>query len=285
MTEQNYYSAIVSRTGVKAGDVLVIASDLTRMAISARKIKVRFDAGYLIDAFLDVLGPDGTLLIPAYNFNLRNGDTFSTTGTAPATGALALAAFRRQDFLRTLNPLHSFLVKGKYAEKFATLHNRSSFGMDSPFALMKELDARMLFIGTNPADALTYTHFVEECEKVPYRRYSRISISLEGIRKEHFLLYKKKTGWTMDMTGLEALLEPMFLEDQRLNGIRCILLNLRDAHRIIEKDIRENHARNIARFDFTIFLKEMGKEILYTLRKYQTVNDRIKYGTDTYGNR
>ncbi|MBU2650510.1 MAG: AAC(3) family N-acetyltransferase, partial [Bacteroidetes bacterium] len=274
-----------SSTGIKTGDVLVVASDLTRMAFNARKLKIRFDAGCLIDAFLDTLGPEGTLLIPAYNFNLRNGDTYSSRETPPGTGALALAAFRRNDFLRTFNPFHSFLVKGKYAENFTALRNRSSFGMDSPFALMKELDARMLFIGTSLADALTYTHFVEESEKVHYRKYSRINISLEGIQKESFLFYKKKTGWTMDMSGLETLLEPMICKDYKLNGIRYILLNLRDAHEIIKKDIRENRARNIARFDFSIFLKEIGKEILYKLRKYRTVNDRIKFGTGKNGNR
>lgn len=278
------YREIPAQLNIRSGDTLVIASDITRLAMVSMKKEGSFDANDFIDAFQAKLGKNGTLLIPAYNFNLRAGDEFSPVNTPPVTGALSLLAFHRSDFIRTWHPLHSFMVWGRNAARFSDLKNKSSFGKDSPFALMEELRARMLFAGTRPADALTFTHYIEERLSVPYRRYKRIPIDYVDDHNRHelkdFLFYMKKPGWTMVMNRLENLLNGKFEEDSIINGIRFCMLDLPTAGEVIRRDINNNNAGNIAAFSTKLYLKDVVKGILFKFRKYQTAHDRISHGSN-----
>ncbi len=285
-SEKDYisYKQIPFNLNIKPGDTLVVASDITRLAMVSMKKEGGFDANFLIDAIQKKLGKEGTLLIPAYNFNLRSGDEFSPVNTPPVTGALSLLAFHRSDFIRTWHPLHSFMVWGKHAMSFSELRNKSSFGRNSPFAFLEQLNAKMLFAGTKPADALTYTHYVEETLKVKYRRYLKIMIDYVDDHNIHthkdFLFYKKKPGWTMVMDRLELLLRDEFIDDTTINGIRFCLLELPGAGKIIRNDIINNHANNIAAFSTNLYIRDVVKGFLYKFRKYQTVHDRINHGSN-----
>ena len=278
------YKQIPFNLNINRGDTIVLASDITRLAMISMKKEGGFDANLLIDAFQEKLGKEGTLLIPAYNFNLKSGDEFSPVNTPPVTGALSLLAFHRSDFVRTWHPLHSFMVWGKHAMMFCDLKNKSSFGKNSPFALMEQLNARMLFAGTKPADALTFTHYIEESLSVKYRKYIKMNIDYVDDHNMHelkeFLFYRKKPGWTMVMDRLESLLNEIYIEDKDVNGIRFCLLELTKAGQIIRKDIVSNDAKNIADFSANLYLKDVVKRILYKFRRYQTVHDRINHGSN-----
>lgn len=277
---------IPSFLGVKRGEFLWIASDLTRLTLQAIRSEGGFRPDVLLDSFLDALGPDGTLVIPAFNFNLRSGDVFDLRTTVPVTGALAEAAMKRRDFRRTRHPLHSFLVAGKYSAELIRLGNRSSFGPDSPFAFFREHDAGMLLIGTTVADSFTFVHHVEEMEKVRYRRMRRIEIRYRdesGNQEDReFLIYAKRRGWTMEMDGMEELLRRGgFLNERSFNNVVFTQLSLSVAYDIIRKDIRENHARSIARFSAGLFVRDTLRDTLAALHLYRTPSDRIAHAPRT----
>lgn len=285
MAEQSYipYREIVDQLDVRASDILIIASDITRLAFLAKRNEGSFDAGVFIDSFTQKLGPSGTLVLPAYNFSLLSGQAFDPSRTPPTTGAMALSAFKRDDFIRTWHPLHSFLVWGNKTDELKALRNPSSFGHDSPFAKFLEWNAKMLFIGTNVAEAFTYTHHVEEMEKVRYRYYNSRNISYyedgEYIGKKKFLLFQKRWGWTMNMLLLQEQLESSVLNTKMIGKIECSLLNISDADKIIRKDIIENKAAKIVRFDRNLFVRDFAKSFMHSLNLYKTTQDKINYGT------
>ena len=210
MINPYYYLDMLRRLDIKPGSLVWVAADITRMALAGRRIEPPFDVNNFIDTIKQVLGKGGTLVIPAFNFNLRNGDTFSPSNSLPITGALAVAALKRPEFIRTQNPLHSFLVWGEHAEALAALDNRSSFAADSPFSFLLEHHGKMLLIDTSIRAAFTFVHHVEEMEKVRYRKYKKILINVEHTEEEtrgqgeeetrgrEVLLYAKKPGWNMD---------------------------------------------------------------------------------------
>ncbi len=277
------YQKIVDHLDITEGDIIVIASDITRIAIQAGRKEGQFDADKFLDSFQRKVGNNGSILIPAYNFNFRNKDGFSVNSTPPATGALALVAFNRKDFIRTYNPLHSFMVWGKHAMEFALLRNMSSFGNDSPFALMHKLNAKLIFAGTRISDAFTYTHFIEESEKVKYRKYKKLKIqytdsdNISG--QKEFLFYNKKAGWDMKLERIQQLMESKKNISAYINGVNFTIVDAAFATNIITDDIRNNRARNIASFSLKFYLKEEIKKLLSDLRVYRTTRDKIEHAS------
>ncbi|MCD4773841.1 MAG: AAC(3) family N-acetyltransferase [Bacteroidales bacterium] len=274
------YQKIIDKLDVNEGEILIVTSNITKMAFLSRRNEGSFDSNLLIDSFQKKLGKEGTLILPSYNHNLKSGQKFDIKNTTPVTGALALAAFKRNDFKRTKNPLHSFLVRGKYADELSNLNNKSSFGKDSPFAFFLEKNAKMLFISTNVTAAFTFTHFVEESEKVHYRKYQKLPIKYTNEKNQFsvrdYLLYKKKTGWDLDFKPLEELFRKSILNEKTINGLKFQSLNISKAYDIILKDIRENKAKSIAYFSLKLFVRDTVKQVLKKLKIFRTTFDKIQ---------
>jgi aminoglycoside 3-N-acetyltransferase len=261
--------------------MVVLAGDVTRLALAGKRLETGFNINTFTDVVKQCLGKGGTLVIPAYNFNLRNNDQFHPKRSAPITGSLAVAALNRTEFIRTSHPLHSFLAWGEQAEALAALSNRSSFDERSPFAFFREHKALMLLVDTTVAEAFTFVHHVEEMEKVKYRRYKKLIIKVEGengqINGKEILIYAKKPGWTMDMKGLEEILfREKVAKKQSINKVSFIQVDLAAAFPLIRDDIRNNRGRNISRFSFKLLFREMSKSVLQSFG-FRTLGDKISH--------
>lgn len=276
------YREIASLLDIKQGDVFYLTSDILKLAMKARKSEKEFSVGDFIDSFINIIGTEGTLLIPAYNFDLEDGDIFNQGLTPPMTGALAVEAMKRDDFIRTKNPLHSFLVWGKDASLLAEMNNVSSFGPDSPFAYLLQKNAMMLFAGTSISEAMTFTHFVEESKKVNYRKHKDVMIKytdLNGITNEReYIIYAKKPGWTMALQQLEAIIPEDVIKKYEFNGIGFSSIRSVDAYRIISQDIKENKARSIAEYSNTLFFRDILKRKLEKFNLFRTNYGKIRSG-------
>ena len=276
-----YYLDMFRQVDIKPGSLVMVTADLTRLALATRRKEGEFNINQFIDDLKQCLGKGGTLIIPSFNFNLKDDDYYSPAKSLPITGALAVAALKRPEFLRTKNPLHSFLVWGEQAEALAALNNKSSFSADSPFAFMNEHEAKMLLIDTTISAAFTFVHHVEEMEKVRYRKFKTIVIDVEEnagntVRKE-YLLYAKRPGWTMDLVGLETLLtEKQIAKKMLINQIPFTLVDLHEAYPIIQKDINRNKSKHIVRFSLELYLREKAKSILSAFGIH-TLADKISH--------
>ena len=160
------------------------------------------------------------------------------------------------------------------------MRNVSSFGIDSPFARMFERNALMVFAGTTVAEAMTFTHFVEESEKVWYRKPKELKISYndaDGHESEKmFRIYAKKPGWTMQMQSLEHLLSREKMMHFRINGIDFYTIRCQDAYEIISKDIKENNARSIAAFSLKLYFRDILKSCLKRFNLFRTTYGKIR---------
>jgi aminoglycoside 3-N-acetyltransferase len=284
MTSHDYIPIrdIPAALSVGAGENILMASDLTQLAMQAIRKEGHFSPDELIDSLLQALGTEGTMIIPAFNFNLRNGDIFDVKKTMPITGALAEAALKRADFFRTRHPLHSFLVSGKYADELVRMRNISSFGPDSPFAFFRENDVRMLMIGTGVTEAFTFVHHAEEMEKVGYRRYKEVRINYVDEDGKagpvRIRIYTKKPGWTMDLAPLEAKFrEEGLLIERSINRTTCYSIHLGESFSVIKNDILHHRAKHISRFSRLLFLKEILKATLSALHIYKTPSEKIAH--------
>jgi aminoglycoside 3-N-acetyltransferase len=280
LDNQDYipYQQIAGRLEIDRGTLLWLSADLTRLALTAKRKESGFSAEKFIGSFIELIGDAGTVVIPSFNFNLENKDHFSLKKTLPITGALATEAMKTGLFKRTKNPLHSFLVHGRYSSDLIGLDNVSSFGNDSPFAFFHSYQGKMLILGTTIINAFTFVHYIEELNQVKYRKYKDINIFLEDEGEwRKYRLYTKQPGWTMDMTGLEQLLlERGIAKKHIINGIDAFIIDLAEAFPLVQDDIQHNNAGNIARYSLQQYLKDSVKANLGKIG-IRTASDKISH--------
>ena len=267
---KNYtpYLEIPAKLNLQKGDVVVVSSNIIRFAYITQKHESIFDSNLFIEKLQEIIGPEGTLIFHAFNFNLKSGSAFDIKYTKPTTtGALSLAAFKRSDFKRTQNPLHSFLVWGKYADHLIALNNKSSFGADSPFAFFKQYGAKKLSIDLDLVSTLTFTHHVEELEKVNYRYWKKYLINYTdeaGITNwREYFLYGKKLGYENVINPLlPEFIKQNAIEHYKFNTVSFNVIDLEKSYNIIQNDLQNNEGKNIYKFSFKVFIKNSVKEFL-----------------------
>lgn len=164
------YDEIINQiTDVKPGDIIYIVSDILQLSIVSRENGVRFDINKFIDSILEKVGPEGTLLIPAFNWGFCKGETFDIRKTVSKTGALGNAALKRADFKRSRHPLYSFMVWGRDRELLTEMDPKDAFGPGTIFEYLHQNKAKALVIGLPTLAGLTFIHYVEQIVGVPYR--------------------------------------------------------------------------------------------------------------------
>ena len=115
---------------------IFLVSDITKLMFYFKKKNISFDINCFLDTILEVIGTDGTLVLPTYNWDFCKGKDFCYHKTLSLSGSLGNFALKRHDFLRTQNPIYSFAVAGKDKDKLFNFKHKSCFGLDSPFGYL-----------------------------------------------------------------------------------------------------------------------------------------------------
>ncbi|MBN1305124.1 MAG: AAC(3) family N-acetyltransferase [Anaerolineales bacterium] len=149
--------------GLEPGDTLLVHSSYLSIG------KVDGGPQAVIDALLDVLGPDGTLIMPTFNFNFNKGEPWDVRETPSHMGVLTELVRKDPRAKRVFHPIYSFAIIGKHAEMLGGLKYKSSYGPDSVFAKLRELDGKIMIIGLSYNNSMTFFHHVEEMVGVDYR--------------------------------------------------------------------------------------------------------------------
>jgi aminoglycoside N3'-acetyltransferase len=103
----------------------------------------------MIGLLRDLLGPNGTLAMPAFPID-QNPDKVFLVDRAPAYTGLLCEVFRRTPGIRrSIHLSSSVCAVGPNADFLVRDHHRTlmPWGKDSPFCRLGELDARMLGLG------------------------------------------------------------------------------------------------------------------------------------------
>jgi len=131
----------------------------------------------------DYLGPDRTLVLPAYSFldfaRFRRFDlvrTLTETGALP-DAALAKSATGADGWVRSRSPMNSYLVRGPRAAELLSRPCTTAWGQDGVLAWLCEVKARIAVLGV-PWVSCSMMHHAEELQMVPYRYFKRFAGTL-----------------------------------------------------------------------------------------------------------
>ncbi|AXH98458.1 aminoglycoside N(3)-acetyltransferase [Sporosarcina sp. PTS2304] len=248
----NPYISIVEAFELKKGDIVLVASNLIKLVMQARKRKERFQVDILIDCLISAIGQEGTLLFPTYNWDYCNGVAFDYHKTISKTGSLSNAALKREDFLRTKHPIYSFAVWGKDQEKLVNLQNKSAFGKDSPFAYLHKHHAKMIMIDVDYQNSFTFVHYAEEMAAVTYRYMKEFTADyIDENNQMHKTTYSMLVR-NLDM-GVQTKVNPIGEEMEKkgvatvtdVHSIICRVVDLNKAYGVIMDDIESNASNKL----------------------------------------
>jgi len=145
--------------GLEPGCAVIVHSALSSFGT------VEGGADTVIDALLEVVGKEGTVMMPEFTleepFNLKTSPTY--------LGAVSEVFRKRKQALRSLNPLSSVSAIGKEAEYLVEGHVSCQVpqGMESPFGKLIELGGYVLLLGVD-FDRCTVMHMFEILSNAPY---------------------------------------------------------------------------------------------------------------------
>src|SRR5579872_5461399 len=141
---------------------------------SSLKSLGRVDGGpeAVIDAVLDVIGPEGTLVVPTLTFRgfVLSGRSFDARTQTSETGLITETLRLRPGARRSLHPLSSVAAVGAAAAEITASHDDTPCGPGSPYRKLWELGGYTLFVGVDFVCNSTF-HVAEEWIDPPYLSY------------------------------------------------------------------------------------------------------------------
>ncbi len=176
--------ACLRELGIQAGDGLLVHAAIQFLG------KPLGGMGMYLDAILDVLGPQGTLVAPTFNFAFAQGEAYDPDLT-PSAGMGTFSEYVRQQpqALRTAHPMQSLAVIGRYAQDLARRDTPSAFDPGSAFERMLELDFKLLLLGADER-AVSILHYSEQRFQVPYRYWKDFSGRVRRAGEWHDATYR-----------------------------------------------------------------------------------------------
>lgn len=167
--------------GVEQGDTLLVHSSLSRTLRRVVKLGGGADPSIIVRSFLHALGSEGTLIAPLFNFEFTKGVPFDIRESKSAMGSFTEAVRNWAGAVRTGHPIYSFAVVGKNSNLFCNVENFSGYGSDSPFAILHKLGGKIGVIDLPDQHSMTFYHYVEEANNVPYRYHKKFTGDYTGL--------------------------------------------------------------------------------------------------------
>ncbi len=237
---------------IKKGDFLYIVSDMLELAKACREEGHKFDANEMIDKLQGMVGNEGTIVFPTFNWDYCKGIAFDYYKTPSRTGSLTKAALKRSDFKRTSHPIYSFAVWGKDSAKLLENESIDSFGPGTIFEYMHEVDAKGISIGIPILEGLTYVHHVEQMVGVPYRYHKEFTAdytdAFGNCSKRTYRMYVRDLIKDPQYRDFFWPLEKKMMEKGAIlrndyKNIPFAYCKIRDVHEAAREDILLNDSR------------------------------------------
>ena len=192
--------------GILAGSDVLVHSSLSRIG------HVVGAADAVVDALVEAVGPEGTVLFPTLTGRSSDGPKhppFVDVRDTPCwTGRIPETARRRPNVPRSLHPTHSISAIGASARDYTTGHENGQSPCDerSPYYQLIDRGGWILLLGAMQTSNTTL-HCLEEVAGVPYHLQDEwtdgVVVDVSGER--HVVRNRLHVhGWKRDFPKIDA---------------------------------------------------------------------------------
>ncbi len=224
-------ATLLEALGVTAGATVLLHTSMENIGRRVPGMK----PVSLIRLLQELLGEDGTLLMPTFPFLGRQQDyadrrdSFDVRRT-PSQAGLVTEVFRRMPgVVRSLHPTHPIAGWGSHArDLLATHHLGTAFGSNSPMYKLREYDGLVVGLGTKPDETFTILHVPEELHPAmrayAYDPQPRVMTIIDGSRRIPYRFHVLRADSERDRLEhglLRALVKEGVIKSVARRGLRC----------------------------------------------------------------
>jgi aminoglycoside 3-N-acetyltransferase len=162
-------SAVFRNCGVSQGDTVFLHSDaLVTAELAGIDINQKIDT--LFGGITDLLGLEGTLVLPTFTYSATKGEVYNVKQTQSDVGLLTEFFRKRPGVKRSLNPIFSVAAYGSKADVFSHSSANDCFGHDSCFGLIYKYNSWIFTLGCS-FDRITFIHYLDQIASVDHRYF------------------------------------------------------------------------------------------------------------------
>lgn len=177
-------------SGLKKGDIVMIHSDISSFGkIGDIKDRNKF-LKCIINSFLNVIGDEGTLVVPTYTYTFCRTKIFDLRNTKSEVGVFSEFVRNCDGAIRSEDPIFSHAGIGKNAKILLRNVGNVCFGKDSFFDRLYKFDGKIVNFGK--FFDITFLHYIENVFKVSYRfnkKFSGKVIKEDGSKYEAEVIF------------------------------------------------------------------------------------------------
>jgi aminopeptidase-like protein/aminoglycoside N3'-acetyltransferase len=161
-------------TGLRHGQTVLFHVSHATLGTVECECSGRGVSELLYSALREVIGPEGTMLLPAFSFSFYRNESFDAQTTPCIQGAWSssqefIEYFRHlPGVVRSADPIFSVAGLGPNAQKLLTGLPSTSYGKDCLYERLIKSEGIICGIGVGLAEA-SFVHYVEEAVGVPFR--------------------------------------------------------------------------------------------------------------------
>jgi len=211
-------------------------------------------AKIMLDCFTEVLGKDGTLVLPVFTYSFganSKNKIFDVQNSLSTTSGMGNWLIRTGNGSRSIDPMLSVIAIGGKAEKLTKNFDGTCFGLNSIWSKIYDDDA--MICNLNLDSGSTYLHWLEKKFKVSYRHDMKMSGEIIDNEKVYpaSIIY---TGRKLD----DPAFKPMF----EIYHQKCVEAGITKKIPLGRGQIVSQSARNAA-----VFLEDLLKSYPNILTK------------------
>jgi aminoglycoside 3-N-acetyltransferase len=227
--------------GLRSGDTVLVHSAYKSLG------GVEGGPQTVIDALLELLTPEGTLIMPTFNFDFNEGAPWDVRTTPSKMGILTELVRLDPRARRVFHPFYSFAIIGKYADELTRERYKSSYERKSVFGRLRDLDGKIMIIGLDYTQSFTFVHHVEQMEGVDYRFIKGFTGQVTDENSNtysdtfYMLVRDRDRGVITEVNPMGAVLEARGVVTVRQIGNASVkLMKANEAYRMIAEEMKRD---------------------------------------------
>ncbi|MFA6078167.1 MAG: AAC(3) family N-acetyltransferase [Candidatus Omnitrophota bacterium] len=233
--------------GISKGDIVLVFSNLGRLGrVKDAKSKQESLNTYLNALTESVGAQDGTIVVPTFTYSFAHGKAYDHEKSPSELCMFGEFVRNQKDSVRCLHPHFSFAALGKNKNLICDNVSRSAFGYESVFDRLYKKSAKILFLGTNITEGLTFFLYIEHMVGVShcYHKAYFTPVYKDGqLVKGPFFSFVRhlQPGFQADLSSFERdLKKEDLVKESDLGSGKIQLVYSREAFDSGYKKLQEN---------------------------------------------
>ncbi len=233
-----------SALGINEGDTIFVHSAYSSLSRTPGGV----DGGpqTVINTLLELLGPNGTLMMPTFNYGFLKGSPWDIRNTPSQMGVLTEVVRQHPLAKRSFHAIYSVAAIGRHADEVAAHQSADCFGETTIFTKLREWNGKILVLGLPYSKSFTFLHHCEQAAEVDYRylkEFKGIGIDAQG--RPHELSYTMfvrdvDRGVVLDFEPIGAILDREVASRRMIGNCDTRLLDANKTYRVAVNAMKEH---------------------------------------------